>query len=113
VGIACYLVNRSPSSALVDKTPHEAWTGKKPSLEHLKVFGCDAYVHVPKENRSKLDNNAKKCILIGYKDGIKDYKLWNPETKKFVYSVDVVFRKVKYVPKQKFLPREKNQDNRG
>jgi hypothetical protein len=86
VGTACYLVNRSPSSVLGDKTPQEVWTGKEPSLTHLKVFGCDAYVHVPKENRSKLDKKAEKCIFIGYKDGLKGYKLWNPETKKVVYS---------------------------
>ena len=49
VETTCYPVNRSPSSALEDKTPHEVWTGKKPSLSHLRVFGCDAYVHVPKE----------------------------------------------------------------
>jgi hypothetical protein len=65
VGTACYLVNRSPSSVLDDKTPQEVWTGKEPSLTHLKVFGCDAYVHVPKENKSKLDKKVKKCIFIG------------------------------------------------
>jgi hypothetical protein len=47
VGTTCYLVNRSPSSTLDDKNPHEVWNGNKPSLEHLRVFGCDAYVHVP------------------------------------------------------------------
>jgi hypothetical protein len=99
VGNACYLVNRSPSSVLVEKTLHEAWNGKKPSLEHLRVFGCDSYVHVPKENRSKLDNKVEKCIFIGYKDGIKGYKIWNLETKKVVYNWDVVFREVKDVPK--------------
>jgi hypothetical protein len=98
-GYTCYLVNRSPSSALDDKTPHEVWSGKKPSLQHLRVFGCDAYVHVPKENRSKMDKKAEKCIFIGYKDGVKGYKLWNPETKKIVYSRDVVFREVKDVSK--------------
>eukprot|EP00253_Pinus_taeda_P003247 PITA_03247 len=36
VDTACYLVNRSPSSALEDKTPQEVWTGKKPSLSHLR-----------------------------------------------------------------------------
>jgi hypothetical protein len=49
IATACYLANQSPSSALNDKTPHEVWTGKKPSLTYLKVFGCEAYVHVPKE----------------------------------------------------------------
>ena len=53
VDIACYLVNRSPSSVLEDKTPQEVWIGKKPSLSHLRVFGCDAYVHVPKAKRNK------------------------------------------------------------
>ena len=99
VSTTCYLVNRSPSLALDDKTPHEAWSGKKNSLQHLRVFGCDAYVHVSKENRSKLDNKAEKCIFIGYKDGVKGYKLWNPETKKTIYNQDVVFREVKDVSK--------------
>ena len=40
VGTTCYRVNQSPSSALDDKTPHEVWSGKKPSLQHLRVFGC-------------------------------------------------------------------------
>ena len=102
----CYLVNRSPSSALEDKTPHEVWTGKKPSLSHLRVFGCDAYVHVPKEKRTKLDNKSERCIFIGYKDGLKGYKLWNPETRKVVYRRDVVFREVKGVVKHEVLPKE-------
>jgi hypothetical protein len=55
VGTACYSVNQSPSSTLDDKTPHEVWTGKKPSLTHVRVFGCDAYVHVLKENMDKPD----------------------------------------------------------
>ena len=78
MGIACYLVNRSPSSVLDDKTPQKVWTGKKPSLTHLKVIGCEAYVHVPKENMSKLDKKDETCIFIVYKDGIKGYNIWNP-----------------------------------
>eukprot|EP00253_Pinus_taeda_P026886 PITA_26886 len=106
VDTTCYLVNGSPSSALEDKTPQEVWTGKKPSLSHLRVFGCDAYVHVPKENRTKLDSKSEKCIFIGYKDGLKGYKLWNPVTRKVVYSRDVVFREVKDVIKHEVQPKE-------
>jgi hypothetical protein len=67
VGTTCYLVNQSPSSALDDKTPHEAWTSKKPSLTHLMVFGCDSYVHVTKENRTKVDKRIKNIYLLGIK----------------------------------------------
>jgi len=91
---------------LEDKTPQEVWTGKKPSLSHLRVFGCDAYVHVPKEKLTKLDIKSEKCIFIGYKDGLKGYKLWNPVTWKVVYSRDVVFREVKDVIKHQVQPKE-------
>jgi len=91
---------------LEDKTPQEVWTGKKPSLSHLRVFGSEAYVHVPKEKRTKLDSKSKKCIFIGYKDGLKSYKLWNPVTRKVVYSRDVVFREVKDVIKHEVQPKE-------
>jgi hypothetical protein len=104
VGTTCYLVNKSPSSVLDDKTPQEVWIYKEPSLTHLKVFGCDAYVHVPKENMSKLDKKVEKCIFIGYKDGLKCYKIWNLETKKVVYNQYVVFREMKNVVKQEVLP---------
>eukprot|EP00253_Pinus_taeda_P031970 PITA_31970 len=82
---ACYLVNKSPSLALEDKTPQEVWTGKKPSHSHMRVFGCDAYVHVPKEKRTKLDSKSKKCIFIGR---------------------DVVFKEVKDVIKHEVQPKQ-------
>ena len=89
-----------------DKTPQELWTSKKPSLSHLRVFGCDAYVHVLREKRTKLDSKSEKCIFIGYKDGLKGYKLWNPITRKVVYNRDVVFREVKDVIKHEVQIRE-------
>ena len=64
VETACYLVNQSPTSALIDKIPQEVWNGKKPSIKHLKVFGFDAYVHAPNEKRSKLDNKAENVSLL-------------------------------------------------
>ena len=89
--VACYVVNISLMMAVVDKTPYEAWDGKIPSLTHLRVFGCDAFVDIPKERRQKLDNKSEKCIFVGYKDGVKEYKMWNPTTRTIVYSKDVIF----------------------
>ena len=94
VDTTCYVVNRLLTTTLVDETPYEAWAGKRPSLTHLKVFGCDAFVHIPKERRKKLYSKSEKCIFVGYKDGVKGYKIWNPATRIIVYSRDVIFKEV-------------------
>ena len=72
-------------------TPYEAWTGQKPSLSNLRVFGCCAYVHVLAKNRSKLGAKAVRCVFIGYPAGSKAYLLWNPQTGKTLISRDVHF----------------------
>eukprot|EP00253_Pinus_taeda_P013181 PITA_13181 len=69
-------------------------------------FWAEAVETVPKEKRTKLDSKYEKCIFIRYKDGLKGYKLWNPVTRKVVYSRDVVFREVKYVIKHEVQPKE-------
>ena len=53
-----------------------------------------------------MDSKSEKCIFIGYKDGLKGYKLWNPVTRKVVCNQDVVLREVKYVIKHEFQPKE-------
>jgi hypothetical protein len=85
----------SLSLVLFDTTPNEVWSGKNPSVAHLKVFGCDAFVHVHKEKRSKMDNKVVKCIFIGYKEGMKGYKFWDLASRRKVYSRDVIFREVR------------------
>ena len=86
-----YLRNRSPTTAILGKTPYEALTGKKPSVNNLKVFGCVAYAHIPNDERKKLDNKAKKCIMLGYGDTTKGYRLYDPIALKVIFSRDVIF----------------------
>ena len=40
---AIYIINLVPSK-YVPKTPREMWTGRKPSLQHLRIWGCPAHV---------------------------------------------------------------------
>ena len=68
VKTAVHLINRSPNKRLCGGVPEEAWTGKPPSYKHLRVFGCVAYVHVRREDRTKLDPKSLKCIFLGYGD---------------------------------------------
>ena len=64
---AVYLRNRCPTKAVEGMTPYEAWHGEKPKVEHLRVFGCAAYAHIPKDERGKFDSKARKCILMAKK----------------------------------------------
>jgi hypothetical protein len=84
-------MNQTPTAAVHGMTPEEKFTGKKPDVSHLRVFGCIAYVHVPDEKRSKLDPKAEKCIFIGYSLEQKGYRCFNPSTRKLQVSRDVVF----------------------
>ena len=59
VDIAVYLINRGPSSSLDGGIPEEAWTGKKVNYSFLKPFGCESFVHINKENRTKLEEKIK------------------------------------------------------
>ena len=76
-------------------TPQEAWSGVKPSVEHLRVWGCMACVHIPEAKRGKLDDKSFPCILLGVSDESKGYHFFDPKTKRIVVSKDVVFEEQK------------------
>ena len=85
---AVYPKNRSSSKPLGDMTPYEAWHGCKPIVSHLRVFECDAYAHILKDERSKFDSKAHKCILLGYGQETKGYQLYNSVQGKVMHSCD-------------------------
>jgi hypothetical protein len=55
-----YIQNRCPHKALEEKTPEEVCVGKKPSVDHLRIFSSHVYIHIPKEKRTKLEPSGKK-----------------------------------------------------
>ena len=91
VSTTIYLLNRCPTKAVWNRTPFEAWSGRKPSVKHFKVFGSIAYAQVPKEKRHKLDESSEKSIFIGYSTMSKGYRLYNLKTHKVIASRDVIF----------------------
>ena len=72
-------------------TPQEAWTSCKPRVDHFRIFGCLAHVHVPDQKRIKLDDKSKAHIFLGMSKESKAYKLFDPITKKITISKDVKF----------------------
>ena len=91
VATSAYLANRMPKKCLNWKTPEEVWTGQRPDLGNLRVFGCDALGYVPKKKRGKVDRTAVECKMLGYASSQKGYRLWNPVMKKVIVSRDVSF----------------------
>jgi hypothetical protein len=61
-------------------TPFDIWYGKKPSVHHLRTFGCIAYVKNTKPHLSKLEDRGHKMIFVGYEKGTKTYRVYDPVT---------------------------------
>jgi hypothetical protein len=91
ISLACYISNRLPTTAVPGVTPEEAWSGKKPDLAHLKIFGSRAFAHIPSALRSKLESKAKVCLYLGPSLNSRAHRLFDPSTNRIVTSRDVVF----------------------
>ena len=84
--------NRSPTKGLDGGiTPMEAWTGVKPSVYHLKPFGCRVSVHIGDHKRKKLDPKSFQGVFLGYSLDKKGYRVWDGRRGEVVDSRDVIF----------------------
>lgn len=86
---AVHIINRLPTKVLNNKTPYEIIFNKKPNYEHLRVFGCLAYVSKPKKE-GKFDERGRANVFIGYPTGQKGYKTYDIEKKEIHVSMDVI-----------------------
>lgn len=91
VAMATYLINRSPTRSNYGIPPESSYTGKPVDLRNLRIFDCMAHVHVPQEERKKLDKRSHACIFVGYDVESKEYRLYDHIRKKIIISRDVVF----------------------
>ena len=88
---AVHLHNLSPTRALENMTPEEAWSGNKPNVSHLRVFGSKAFIHVPDSQQSKLGAKSLTCTFLGQATNRKAFRLIHRPTHKFFESRDVIF----------------------
>ncbi|KAG2870728.1 hypothetical protein PC114_g27250 [Phytophthora cactorum] len=88
---AIYVKNRLPSPKIEHKTPFEIVYKSKPSVKHMRVFGCRTYILTPKEKRLKWDPKARAGIFLGYEEVSKAYRLYDIKAGQVVISRDVNF----------------------
>jgi transposase InsO family protein len=77
-----YLQNKSLHRIMEGKTPEEAFTGSRPEIGHLRIFGCLVYIHIPVEKKKKLQHLGQRSILVGYNEDLKAYRVFFPDQRK-------------------------------
>jgi hypothetical protein len=88
---ACHIRNRIPIGPK-GLTPEEAYSGRRPHIGHLKVFGYLAYAHIPKETGGKLENTSLATCLVGYMETSRQYKLYETIGRRIIVSTAPIFR---------------------
>ncbi|KAM2382860.1 hypothetical protein ACFXTH_040483 [Malus domestica] len=93
---AAYLLNRVPSKS-VSQTPYEIWHGRKPSLNHIKIWGCEVYVK--KLEATKLEARSVRCYFVGYPRETMGYEFYHPDDQKVFVARTAKFLEDKFVLK--------------
>ena len=91
---AAHILNLVPTKK-VTKTPHEMWTGKVPNLNHIKIWGCEAFVR--RETHDKLEPRSERCIFIGYPQKSFGYLFYRPSENVVFVARRGVFREREFI----------------
>ena len=85
---ATYILNLVPTKS-VPNTPVELWVGRKPSLQHYRIWGCPAYVL--KGKTRKLKTKSELCYFVGYSKRTKVWLFYDPREQIVLVSTNVIF----------------------
>uniref|UniRef100_A0ACD5ZTS1 Uncharacterized protein n=1 Tax=Avena sativa TaxID=4498 RepID=A0ACD5ZTS1_AVESA len=91
VKCAVYVLNRAPTRSLNGVTPYEAWHRRKPTVEHLRTFGCVAHMKRTGPGITKLSDRSILTVFVGYEEGSKAYRVYDPVGGKLYVTRDVAF----------------------
>jgi hypothetical protein len=86
---ANYIRNRLPSR-VHRKTPWDKFFGEKPNVSHMRVFGGRAYMHIPKENRKKMQSVSERGVFVGYEPDYKAYRVLQERDGRILVSRDII-----------------------
>jgi transposase InsO family protein len=91
VSTAAHLINKLPTPLLSDKSPWESLFHTKPTLSHLRAFGCQWFPLLTPYNKTKLQPKSVPCIFLGYPFTSKGYVCFDPSSHRFYTSRHVLF----------------------
>ena len=83
------------TSKAISTTPKELWTGRKPSLGHVRICGSPA--HVLRRDPSKLEARSEVGQFVGYPRGTKGYLFYDPKKQRVIVSTNARFLEQDYM----------------
>ena len=92
---AVYVQNRCPHRILGMSTLEEAFSGKRPDISHLRIFGSPIYIHVTKDARKKLEPTAEVVTFLGYTETPHNYRVYFPDSRMTLVRRDIKFHEEK------------------
>ena len=104
-----HVYNRTPVACLNWRTPHEALKGELPAIDHLRVFGCGAYVYLQTTARdNKMALKSELMTYIGVAPGNEQNFLFMRSTNAIFTATHVIFNERDFhcCPKNKHNPLE-------
>ncbi len=91
MGSAVHVFNKTPRRSGTSLSPLEAITGKAPSLDHLRVFGCPTFAHIPAGRRTKMQAPSRKGVFVGYTPNSQAWMVYYPASRTVLSSRSVTF----------------------
>lgn len=97
-----YLLNRRPCKSQAITTPYELLHGHAPDFRLLRVFGCLCYPNLTATGAHKLAPRSIPCVFLGYPDGRKGYRCYDPVSRRLFFPVTLpswkrFFRSVRWI----------------
>ncbi len=81
--------NRLPSR-VHGKTPWEKFFWEKSDMSHMRMFGAHTYMHIPKENKKKMQSISERGMFVGYEPDCKAYRVLREKDGWILVSRDVI-----------------------
>jgi hypothetical protein len=101
INTACYISNRIFLRSILHLTPFELCYGCKPSVSHLRPFGCKCFV-LKYGNLDKFESRSSDGILLGYTPHDRSYRVFNLDTNTVVESYGATFDEAAHCPRDVF-----------
>lgn len=94
--VVAHVLNITSSKTIQNQIPYTLLFNKRPTYNHLRVFGCLCYPNLNHSNLNKLSPRTTPCLFLDYPSQHRGYRCMNLKTNKIIISRHVLFDEDKF-----------------